>query len=37
MPTVTVQHNYQGDGLGTKWSSPDKRSSFVGSFAQPSE
>jgi hypothetical protein len=37
MPAVTVQHSFQGDGLGTKWSSPDKRSSFVGSFVQPSE
>jgi hypothetical protein len=37
MPAVTVQHDFKGDGLGTKWSSPDKRSSFVGSFVQPSE
>ena len=37
MPAVAVQHDFKGDGLGTKWSSPDKRSSFVGSFVQPSE
>lgn len=37
MPAVTLAHSFQGDGLGTKWSYPDKRSSFVGSFTQPSE
>ena len=37
MPVVAVAHSFQGDALGTKWSSPDKRSSFVGSFVQPSE
>jgi hypothetical protein len=37
MPAVSVAHTFQGDGLGTRWSSPDKRSSFVGSFVQPSE
>jgi hypothetical protein len=37
MPAVAVAHSFQGDGLGTKWRSPDKRSSFVGSFVQPSE
>ena len=37
MPVVAVQHNFRGSGLGTTWSSPDKRSSFVGSFVQPSE
>jgi hypothetical protein len=37
MPAVAVKHTFKGDGLGTTWSSPDKRSSFVGSFVQPSE
>jgi hypothetical protein len=37
MPVVAVEHKYKGDGLGTTWSSPDKRSSFVGNFIQPSE
>jgi hypothetical protein len=37
MPAVAVAHRFEGDGLGTKWSSPDKRSSFVGSFVQASE
>lgn len=32
MPAVTVAHNYNGDALGTKWSSPNRRSAFVGSF-----
>lgn len=32
MPAYTVAHRYAGDGLGTKWSSPGKRSAFVGSF-----
>jgi hypothetical protein len=37
MPAYAVAHNFQGDGLGTTWSSPDKRSAFVGSFVQQSE
>ncbi len=37
MPAVAVAHNFEGEGLGTKWSSPDKRSAFVGNFIQPSE
>src|SRR5690349_11067448 len=37
MPAVAVEHEYKGNGLGTTWSSPDKRSSFVGNFIQPSE
>ena len=37
MPAVAVEHTFKGDGLGTTWRSPDKRSSFVGSFVQPSE
>ncbi|MGH9722279.1 MAG: DUF1326 domain-containing protein [Bryobacteraceae bacterium] len=37
MPVVAVAHNYKGEGLGTKWSDPNKRSSFVASFSVPSE
>lgn len=37
MPAYSVAHIFKGDGLGTRWSSPDKRSSFVGSFVQDSE
>jgi hypothetical protein len=37
MPAVAVAHRFKGEGLGTTWSSPDKRSSFVGSFVQPAE
>lgn len=32
MPAVTIAHNFTGQGLGAKWSSPDKRSAFVGTF-----
>lgn len=32
MPAFAIAHNFNGDGLGTKWSSPDKRSAFVASF-----
>ncbi|MEZ5403355.1 MAG: DUF1326 domain-containing protein [Bryobacteraceae bacterium] len=32
MPAVATAHNFKGDGLGTKWSSPDKRSAFVADF-----
>lgn len=32
MPAVATAHNYKGQGLGTTWSSPDKRSAFVGEF-----
>jgi hypothetical protein len=32
MPAVAVKHDYTGDALGTKWSSPDKRSAFVAEF-----
>src|SRR5579863_2299992 len=28
MPAYAVAHQFEGEGLGTKWSSPDKRSSF---------
>jgi hypothetical protein len=32
MPAIAIAHNYKGDGLGTRWSSPDKRSAFVANF-----
>ncbi|MBM3815074.1 MAG: DUF1326 domain-containing protein [Acidimicrobiia bacterium] len=32
MPAYAVSHKFEGDGLGTKWSSPDKRSAFVANF-----
>lgn len=34
MPAYTVANSFQGDGLNTKWSSPDKRSAYIGSFAE---
>lgn len=37
MPVVAVTHTYAGEGLGTRWSSPDKRSAFVASFQVASE
>jgi hypothetical protein len=37
MPVYALAHNFNGTGLGTTWSSPDKRSSFIGNFAVPSE
>lgn len=32
MPAYTIASNYSGKGLGSTWSSPDKRSAFVGTF-----
>jgi hypothetical protein len=32
MPAYALAHSFKGQGLGTTWSSPDKRSAFVGSF-----
>jgi len=32
MPAVTIAHDFKGKGLGTTWSSPDKRSAFVADF-----
>ncbi len=32
MPAVATAHNFRGQGLDTKWSVPDKRSAFVGTF-----
>jgi len=37
MPAYALAHNYTGTGLGTTWSSPEKRSAFIGNFAVPSE
>lgn len=37
MPAVTVAHRFDGAGLGATWSSPDKRSAFVGTFSAPAE
>ncbi len=37
MPAVAVAHQFRGEGLGTTWSSPDKRSAFIGSFSQVSD
>lgn len=37
MPAYAVANQFQGTGLGTTWSSPDKRSAFVGSFVTESE
>lgn len=33
MPAYTVAHDFKGQGLGSTWSSPSKRSAFVGSFS----
>jgi hypothetical protein len=30
---VAEQHAFSGTGLGTKWSDPNKRSAFFGSFS----
>jgi hypothetical protein len=32
VPAVTLEHRFTGDGLGKTWSSPGKRSAFVGTF-----
>ncbi len=32
MPAYTVTHSFRGQGLGSVWSNPDKRSAYVGSF-----
>ena len=37
MPAVAVANSYRGSALGTTWSSPDKRSAFVGSFSVASQ
>lgn len=33
LPAYTLGHSFKGDGLGTTWSDPNARSSFVGHFA----
>lgn len=37
MAAYSIANNFKGQGLGTTWSSPDKRSAFIGNFAVPSE
>jgi len=37
MPAYSVANQFDGQGLGTTWSSPDKRSSFIGTFVTESE
>lgn len=32
MPAFALAHSYKGTGLNTTWSSPEKRSAFVGNF-----
>lgn len=32
MPAYALAHSYKGQGLDTTWSSPEKRSAFVGTF-----
>lgn len=34
VPAVTLAHTFRGKGLGMTWSSPDKRSAFVGRFSR---
>lgn len=34
VPAVTLAHTFRGEGLGMTWSSPDKRSAFVGRFSR---
>lgn len=33
-PAVTLEHAYTGDAFGKTWSSPNKRSAFVGTFTR---
>ncbi|MDX2151166.1 MAG: DUF1326 domain-containing protein [Bryobacteraceae bacterium] len=33
MPAVTLAHDYKGEDLGSKWSSPNKRGAFVANFS----
>ena len=37
MPAYSLANQFQGQGLDTTWSSPDKRSAFIGSFVTESE
>jgi hypothetical protein len=34
VPAVTLEHAFRGKDLGLTWSSPEKRSAFVGTFAR---
>jgi hypothetical protein len=34
MPAYTLANSFNGTGLGTVWSSPDKRSAFIGTFSE---
>jgi hypothetical protein len=34
MPAYALANQFSGEGLGTTWSSPDKRSSFIGTFSE---
>jgi hypothetical protein len=33
-PAFTLEHEFRGDGLGSRWSSPHRASAFVGQFAR---
>jgi hypothetical protein len=37
MPAYALANQFQGQGLDTTWSSPDKRSAFIGTFVTGSE
>ena len=37
MPAYALANQFAGEGLGTTWSSPDKRSSFIGTFQAESD
>jgi hypothetical protein len=37
MAAYALDNRFDGQGLGTTWSSPDKRSSFIGAFSVESE
>jgi Protein of unknown function (DUF1326) len=37
MPAYAMANQFQGQGLDTTWSSPDKRSAFIGTFVTESE
>ncbi|MBM3774975.1 MAG: DUF1326 domain-containing protein [Acidobacteria bacterium] len=37
MAVFVTAHTFKGPGLGTNWSSPDKRSSFIANFVADSE
>ena len=37
MPAYALANQFQGQGLDTTWSSPDKRSAFIGTFVTESE